>query len=180
MIKEYTDKILSFGFDTVCDIPTESLIFDNELRKFCKQNLCGNYCRNYACPPICGTPDEMRRNVMKYKNTAVFHKRIQIAENCDLDKMQEDVRKCMYEAVDFLKGNGIEGIASAPGPCRLCKECGAVKGTECRHPDKIMSCISAYCINAKEMAETCGIEYDGGGKAVNFFCLYFYNRRDTK
>lgn len=180
MIKKHIDAILNFGFDAVCDIHSKSLVFNSELRKLCKKNVCGNYCRNYACPPICGTPEEMENITVKYDNVMVLQKKVPIVTNLDLDKIQEDVRNCMYEVVDYLNKENFNGIASAPGPCRLCKECGAVKGTQCKHPDKIMSCISAYCIDAKAMAEICGMQYDGGEKEINFFCLYFYGIGDTK
>ena len=44
------------GFTNTAVIPADQLVFDPSLRKYCEDNLCGNYGKNYSCPPECGTP----------------------------------------------------------------------------------------------------------------------------
>ena len=36
-------------------IAPQDVPVDYRFRRFCEQNLCGQYGVNYACPPICGT-----------------------------------------------------------------------------------------------------------------------------
>ena len=35
------------GFTNVAVIPADKLVFDRELRKYCEENVCGNYGKNY-------------------------------------------------------------------------------------------------------------------------------------
>ena len=49
------------GFTRAALLAVDQLVFDQALRKYCEDNLCGNYGKNYSCPPFCGTPEEMRK-----------------------------------------------------------------------------------------------------------------------
>ena len=60
------------GFTNVAVIPADKLVFDRELRKYCEENVCGNYGKNYSCPPFCGTPEEMRDRAGKYGRAWIF------------------------------------------------------------------------------------------------------------
>ena len=55
-------QILDFareaGFSAaLCD--TADIPVDHSFRRYCEENLCGQYDKNYGCPPRCGTPAEM-------------------------------------------------------------------------------------------------------------------------
>ena len=53
-------EALSLGFANAAVIDVKDLVFVLEYRKFCEENLCGNYGLVPACPPACGTAEEMR------------------------------------------------------------------------------------------------------------------------
>ena len=53
-----------FGFTAVW-FPVSEIPTNPEYLKYCEVNRCGNYGANYACPPDCGTPDEMRARLRK-------------------------------------------------------------------------------------------------------------------
>ena len=53
-------EALSLGFANAAVIDVKDLVFVLEYRKFCEENLCGNYDLVPACPPACGTAEEMR------------------------------------------------------------------------------------------------------------------------
>ena len=36
-------------------IPVKEIEFDSSFRKYCEDNVCGQYGKNYACPPYAGT-----------------------------------------------------------------------------------------------------------------------------
>ena len=63
MQKEY-DRVLALarkaGFQAAV-IDVSQIVFDAGFRKYCEENLCGQYNVNYSCPPQCGTPEEMRK-----------------------------------------------------------------------------------------------------------------------
>ena len=40
---------------------------DGKFRAFCEENLCGQYGANYACPPDCGTVEELHAKLLAQK-----------------------------------------------------------------------------------------------------------------
>ena len=55
------------GFDHYKILSARKVQFDHSLRKYCEVNYCGNYGKNYSCPPACGTPEEMEEKAGRFK-----------------------------------------------------------------------------------------------------------------
>ena len=64
---ELINKALELGFSAAALIDTKDIIFRPEFRVCCEDNSCGMYGVNYACPPACGTTDEMKERVLAHK-----------------------------------------------------------------------------------------------------------------
>ena len=60
-----------FGFTAVW-FPVSEIPTNPEYLKYCEVNRCGNYGANYACPPDCGTPDEMRARLDSAREALVL------------------------------------------------------------------------------------------------------------
>ena len=45
----------------------------------------------------------------------------------------------------------------------------------CRFPDLKYSCMSAYCIFVKKLADLCGMEYTCGDGLIAFFGMYVFD-----
>jgi len=52
--KKLTALAKEQGFDHTAFLPVKDLVFVEEYRKYCEDNLCGNYGKRKNCPPICG------------------------------------------------------------------------------------------------------------------------------
>ena len=57
-------EALSMGFADAAIMDTKDLVFVPEYRQFCEDNLCGNYNLVPACPPACGTVEEMQAKAL--------------------------------------------------------------------------------------------------------------------
>ncbi|WP_434309884.1 DUF2284 domain-containing protein [Hominifimenecus sp. rT4P-3] len=156
----------------------ENLVFDPTLRRYCEENTCGNFGVNYACPPDCGTPAEMEARVQKYRKALVLQT-IQPVESVMDPAQTKEARRVHNQIsrslVEQLQKAGVEGLPVMAGPCSLCKVCAKIQGEPCRVPEKIASCLSAYCIDAYRMAQACGLAYWCGENRVAFFSIYFFN-----
>ena len=80
-----TEKILTQAaekklFSTACVIETKEIIFRSEFRTFCGENYCGQYNANYSCPPECGTPEEMKVRVLRYRYALVLQSKWHIPD----------------------------------------------------------------------------------------------------
>ena len=65
-------EALSMGFADAAIMDTKDLVFVPEYRQFCEDNLCGNYNLVPACPPACGTVEEMQAKALKYEKALVL------------------------------------------------------------------------------------------------------------
>lgn len=59
---------------------TEELEFDPSFRPYCEENLCGQYKVNYSCPPVCGTPEEMKAKILSHKNALLLQSTWEISD----------------------------------------------------------------------------------------------------
>lgn len=58
-MQDYVALAKAAGFTAAALMPVRELVVVPEYRKFCEQNLCGNYDVLPACPPMSGTVEEM-------------------------------------------------------------------------------------------------------------------------
>ena len=73
MRKEKIERLAQdAGFTNMGVIPADHLVFDPSLRKYCEDNLCGNFGKNLSCPPACGTPEEMKTRTEAYETAWIF------------------------------------------------------------------------------------------------------------
>ena len=63
-IKELAIKE-GFLFAEITD--TENFVFDFSFRRYCEEDLCGLFGKNFSCPPSCGEPEELKQRVLKHK-----------------------------------------------------------------------------------------------------------------
>ena len=149
MIKEYIEAAQSLGF-TACILKTEELCFDFSFRKYCQENLCGNFGSNNMCPPNCKTPEQMKADILMHRYILVLKSEHNVSDFFDYKKIEEGQKKHNLATAKLLEKINIksgEVALSAPSDLKIGKEF-SVHG------------LSAYCINVKQMAEKCNMNYD--------------------
>ena len=155
-----TEKLIHLaietGFANAALIETKDLIFLPSFRPLCAENLCGKYGVNYACPPDCGTVEEMKARVLKWTHAIVLQTLWDIDDPMDAGQTRP------------AKG------------CNLCDSCAITEGKPCRFPQQMFSCMSAYCIFVKDLADKCHMEYDCGPNITTFFSMYCFSPNDAQ
>ena len=58
-MEQLLDIALEMGFANAALIDTKDIVFNPAFRPLCEENLCGKYGVNYACPPDCGTTEQI-------------------------------------------------------------------------------------------------------------------------
>lgn len=107
------------GFTNVAVIPADKLVFDRELRKYCEENVCGNYGKNYSCPPFCGTPEEMRDRAGKYGRAWIFQTIADVGSWDNRRKLVEvkaDHNRRSRNLIQMLREEGVDGLPMLAGP----------------------------------------------------------------
>lgn len=177
--EEILRKAKEAGFDSAQIIDTKELHFDGSLRKYCQDDLCGNYGANHSCPPECGTPEEMKERALRYQKVLVLQTLTPVNDITDRDETGEIKHRhdqMTWGLFDDLSGQILPVLA---GPCSICGVCEKKEGTPCRYPEKKASCVSAYCIRMSDLASRCHMPY-WCQEEVAFFSLLFFSPKMTK
>lgn len=172
------DLAVEAGFSAAAVVDTDKIVFDPTFRTYCAENLCGMYGVNYACPPDCGTVEEMRQRILSHKKALVLQTIWEISDYTDMPaikKAKGSHNRAQLELVKKFRGDGVDGLIVGVSGCSLCAPCALSKGEPCRFPDYKFSCMSAYCVFVKKLADACGMEYDCGDGLLAFFGMYVFD-----
>lgn len=174
---EIVQLALNEGFCAASVIPMDKVVFDQSFLRYCEDNLCGGYGANYSCPPDCGSPTEMESRLKHFRNALVVQTKWPITDYTDTTAIRAakvSHNQGMMRIIEALNQEGHSGIMAGSSSCTLCSRCAILDQEPCKIPDKRFSCLSAYCIFVKQLAEDCGMEYfctDGG---IALFGLYAF------
>ncbi len=163
------------GFAGAAVVNTGDIPFDFSFRQYCAENLCGQYAINYCCPPDCGTPEEMREKILAHSRALVLQTIWEISDYSDKTATKQAKaghNRASIQLVKALRENGCDGFLVGASGCALCSPCVLPKGEPCRFPAYRYSCMSAYCVFVKKLADQCGLEYDCGPGLLAFFGMY--------
>jgi len=133
-------------------IPSNLLVPDEKIRKYCYENVCGCYNKHLTCPPNIGTIAEIKERLAGFNNVIL----IQYSENIDVQndksglirtklKLHDIILKTEKYLEGFFKAEDLWGMIG--GNCSLCDECAGFIGEECRYPDKARTSMEAIGID---------------------------------
>ena len=184
--KEKCKKALAFahaqGFCAAI-IDTKDIVFDSSFRRYCAENLCGQYGVNHSCPPNCGSISSMERIVTGYRKALVVQSQWDLHDWNDFDTInqaQQAHTVAMLRIVDCMHRIQSRGRMCGVCSCNLCEVCTRTTGEPCRHPDRMFSCLSAYCINVQKLAETAGMRYVWGSTQLFLYGMILIGGRSKK
>jgi len=176
--EQMLDLAAQEGFACAAVVGTDEITFDPSFRPYCAENLCGQYSANYTCPPDCGTPEQMKEKILSHPNALVLQTIWEISDYSDQAAIRQ--AKTAHNAAQLrlaklLRENGIPGFLVGASGCALCSPCRKTLAEPCRFPDQSYSCMSAYCIFVRKLAEQCGMEYNCGEGLLAFFGMYVFD-----
>lgn len=166
------------GFAAAAVVHTEEIPFDVSFRAYCAENLCGKYGVNYSCPPDCGTPEDLKARLLAKRHALVLQTIWEIPDYSDAKAIKEAKgahNAATLRLVRRLRSEGTDGFPVGASGCALCEPCALVEGKPCNFPELQYSCMSAYCIFVKKLADLCEMEYDCGTGLLAFFGMYVFD-----
>ncbi len=177
-INEIKIMCKEIGVDDAEIIDTTEIEFNPAFRPYCEENLCGQYGVNYSCPPDCGTTDEMKQRVLSHKKALVTRSVWDIADITDSEKVKAAKKihnGYTFKIIEEMRKDGHNGFMIGTSGCTLCVPCALKSGEPCNFPDKRYSCMSAYCIYVKALAEKCNMTYDYKDGKLPLFSMYVFD-----
>ena len=77
------------GFTHAGTLDPDTLVLMPEVRDMCLANTCGQYDKNWSCPPGCGTLDECRQKVSGYHSGILVQTMGELEDSMDFETMLE-------------------------------------------------------------------------------------------
>ena len=172
--KDIVHLCLELGAHKAESIPVSQIVFQEELRKYCEDNRCGRYARNYTCPPMIGEVRPLINKLQTYPQAVIWQNIYQLEDSFDIEGMmaaQEKhnamtlkIARKLYEC--FGRRNV---LVLAAGGCTLCKACACLTSKPCLHPEDALSSLEAYGIHVAQLEAVSGMKYINGPNTVTYF-----------
>lgn len=164
-------------------IPAADVPVDPKFRDFCAQNLCGQYGANYSCPPDCGSVADLHQTILAQEKALVISTiwDIESFENkAAIQHAKRTHNAAVLRLMEKVKAAGCQGFCTGYNGCPLCDPCKRTENLPCAHPDKRISCMSAYCIDVAKLADRCGLEFGWITGKLFLFGLIAYREEGAK
>ncbi len=161
------DFSVNFGI-----LPVEQIPFCPELRQACAKNVCGNYGKNWMCPPLVGEIDALIARAKQREYALVYNKVFPLEDSFDFEGMMAGQQQFKQD----VRGIASRARAAFPAPlllgaggCEYCQECAARRGEPCASPANAMPSLESYGIQVSTLASLCGLRYVNGQNTVTYF-----------
>ncbi len=159
-MKDYISYAKQLGFTDAALLPIEDLVIVPEYRRFCEQNLCGNYGVLPVCPPMSGTVEEMTAAMRKYRTALIL-----MIETTPVDFENTAEQKTAKRHQNLLTEQLMEKMKADGRQELLMMGAG---------PWKHASCMSAYCVDAQKMADAVHMKCWANDGKIRYFSLILF------
>ncbi len=131
-------------------------------RKLCRQNKCGEYDRNWGCPPGVGTEEECLGLIHQYGRAVLLsrcHKEIAMDDLARIDMCACEMQDMVRAMCNAMRSAGYDDVLPlADGGCKYCGDC-TYPDDACRFPLQMVPSVSGYGISMETYARSQGIDY---------------------
>lgn len=149
-MKDLVERAKSIGFSNAAVMPVSKLVIVPEYRRFCEQNLCGCYDHLPVCPPTCGTVAEMTDAMSVFDKALILQTEV---DPCDAPAAKRAHNMLTEQLVPYVPG---KILVMGAGPW------------------KTWSCMSAYCVDAQNMANQVNMRCWADDGLWRFFSLILF------
>lgn len=169
LIKEAEDA----GFSTVLPLDVSTLELRDDVRAACAENKCGQFGKNWTCPPACGELEELKTRISSYKHGVIVETSGELEDEFDYETTMEIFAKHQRTMISFarrLEGQTGKLLALGAGACTVCKECAYPE--PCRNPGVKISSMESYGLLVSDICKKNGAEYYHGKNTQTFVGCY--------
>ena len=154
-MQDYAALAKISGFTDAAFLPVRELVVVPEYRRFCEQNLCGNYGVLPACPPMSGTVEEMTADMLRYQTALIL-----MIETTPVDYWDTAEQKAAKKHQNLLTELLMEQLRADGLNDLLMMGAGLWKH---------VFCISSYCVDAQKMADAVGLKCWANDGKIRYF-----------
>lgn len=172
---EFAELAKKCGFTASAPVDPKQLVFKPEVRDMCAADKCKSYNRSWACPPACGTLDEIIERCEPYTGGMIVQCTAQLESSFDYEgimELQERFDTAFHSFVDELYALGQDFLPMGAGTCKRCESC-TWPDSPCRFPEKVFPSMEACGLVVSEACVAAGIPYYYGKDTMTFVGCFF-------
>ncbi len=163
------------GFDHVGYADINKMEFLSEIHDMCKVNKCGKYNTRWACPPACGTLEEISARVKSYDYAMILQATEEMEDDYDWDAIQKASSRCgksLRILAKELREMGLDILAMGTNGCSKCEKC-TYPEAPCRYPEELAPSMEACGLFVSRECEKAGMKYTYGPQTMTFNATIF-------
>lgn len=174
---ELVKAALESGAARAAVISPQGIKVMQELRDLCAANTCGNYGKNWVCPPGCGELEPFKEELKHYSRALVLQSIAQLEDSFDFEGMTEAANShdAMFRAMWalMLKSGMTDILAMSNGGCSLCESCAYPE--PCVHPDQLKKPLEGLGVHVAALCKLADIDYINGANTVSYVAMILFN-----
>ena len=173
-LQELSELAVSLGAYKASVIPVSDVTTDVSFRELCRKNVCGNYGRNWMCPPDAGDIEDLIEKLRSYEYILVYQIVGKLEDSYDLEGMTAAAatHRGLMSAVRgalALRDDIPRLLHLGAGGCSVCEVCAKKTEEPCRHPEEAIASLETYGVNVSRLAAAAGMNYINGQNTVTYF-----------
>ena len=158
------------GFTYTAPLAVSTMQMRQDVRDMCAQNTCGQYGKNWCCPPGCGDLETCQKNVNACKDGILVQTVGALEDEMDGEGMMEaqaEHAEHFLAMVDRLHELGVPMLPLGAGTCTRCKTC-TYPDAPCRFPEKQISSMEAYGMLVMQVCKDNHLDYYYGPTSIAY------------
>ena len=149
----------------------------DDIIALCRANACGNYNKNWTCPPNLGDLDNLQAKISSFNHYLVIQNIFSLEDSFDIEGMEFAMKvhdKRIRDLADKFKEEfpNIEYLLLGCGGCKACEKC--AYPNPCVQPEKALASVEGMGINVPQLVGEVDFEYINGVNTVSYVGLLLW------
>ena len=169
-----TELAMKSGFTHCAPLDVSTLEFLQDVRDMCNPKQCNRYDKSWACPPACGSLDEMRERVKGYTGGLLVQTVGDLEDSYDWEGIQETAKRqsgSFGRMWDELEKEYASVLAMGTGGCIKCETC-TYPDNPCRFPERMAASMEACGLYVSKVCIDNGLAYNYGPNKMAFTACF--------
>jgi len=171
------EMAIEAGFSDAAPLDLSTLELREDVRAACAENKCGQYGKNWTCPPACGELEELRKLISGYKQGIIVQTFGELEDEFDFETTMEIEKQHRLTMEKFAAAlsEKYSMLALGAGACRVCKACAYPK--PCLFPKRRISSMESFGLMVSDVCKKNKVEYYHGKGTQTFVGCYLIGDR---
>ena len=162
LMMQLTELAATLGIGTCRELDPRLLIPEQRIRDLCHEDKCGNYGKNYMCPPGVGSLEDTANKLKGFQRGVLlrYSRPLKLrGDRGEATQAKIDFHGKILKLEGFLKGEGMSQVwGMIGGSCELCEGCKAKGSEPCLYPDQARTSMEAIGVDVLALLARFGLD----------------------